>query len=85
MVESFEPLEMDTLVPVHYETGTSIRSFNVIESIANPEGYEVRLAIDLDSGYELEDVTMKITFEDLAGYETEDIHEGVKYALGFFD
>ena len=85
MVESFEPFEVDTLVPVQTETGTSIRIFNVIEAIANPEGYEVRLAIDLDSGYELEDVTMKMTFEDLAGYETEDIHEGVKYALGFFD
>ena len=85
MVESFEPFEVDSLVPVQTETGTSIRSFNVIEAIANPEGYEVRLAIDLDSGYELEDVTMKMTFEDLTGYETEDIHEGVKYALGFFD
>ena len=85
MVESFEPLEVDSLVPVHYETGTPIRSFNIIEAIANPEGYEVRMAIDLDSGYELENVIMKMTFEDLAGYETEDIHEGVKYALGFFD
>lgn len=85
MVESFEPFEVDSVVPVQTETGTSIRSFNVIEAIANPEGYDVRLAIDLDSGYELDDVIMKITFEDLAGYETEDIHEGVKYALGFFD
>lgn len=85
MVESFEPLEVDSLVPFNYETGTTIRSFNMIETIANPEGYEVRLAIDLDSGYELENVIMKITFEDLEGYETNDIHEGVKYALGFFD
>jgi hypothetical protein len=85
MSESFEPYEMDSLVPLNYETGTSIRSFNLIEAIANPEGYEVRLAIDLDSGYELEDVIMKITFDDLAGYETDDIHEGVKYALGFFN
>ena len=44
-----------------------------------------RLDIDLDSGYELEDVKMKITFEDLATYETEDIHQGVRYALGFFN
>ena len=85
MEESYEPLEVNSLVSVPYETGTSIRSFNLIEAIPNPEGYEVRLAIDLDSGYELENVIMKMTFEDLAGYETEDIHEGVKCALGFFD
>ena len=57
----------------------------MIRIFSIPEGYEVRLTIDLDSGYELENVTVKMTFEDLSGYETEDIHEGVKYALGFFD
>ncbi|WP_053363024.1 hypothetical protein [Bacillus sp. FJAT-27251] len=72
------------LEPIHYETGTPIRTFNIIDSTVTSEGYMVRLNIDLDSGYELEDVKMKITFEDLAGYETEDLQEGVKYALGFF-
>lgn len=51
----------------------------------NDDGYEVFLNLDLDSGYELEGVKLKITFEDLEAYETNDIHEGVKYALGFFD
>lgn len=80
-----ENIDIDSLDPTHNEIGTSVQSFNIIETTAYLEGYKVRLAIDLDSGYELEDVTMNITFEDLAGYETEDIHEGVKYALGFFN
>ncbi len=41
--------------------------------------------IDLDSGYDLENVKMKMSFEDLEAYETKDIQEAVKYALGFFD
>lgn len=84
-LDSLEAIENDPLVPFFYETGTSIRSFNIIDTTASTEGYEVRLEIDLDSGYELEDVKMNITFEDLAAYETEDIHEGVRCALGFFD
>ncbi|PGZ97472.1 hypothetical protein COE51_14350 [Bacillus pseudomycoides] len=75
----------DFLEPIDYETGTAIQTFNIIETNATPDGYEVLLDIDLDSGYELEKVKMKITFEELAGYETTDIHEGVKYALGFFN
>jgi hypothetical protein len=71
--------------PINYETGTSIQTFNIVETNVNEEGYEVLLDIDLDSGYELEGVRMKISFEDLAAYETNDIQEGVKYALGFFD
>jgi hypothetical protein len=71
--------------PINYETGTSIQTFNIVETNVNEEGYEVLLDIDLDSGYELEGVRMKISFEDLAAYETNDIQEGVKYALGFFE
>lgn len=69
---------------IHYETGVPIRTFDILKTNATPEGYEVLLNIDLDSGYELEDVKMKISFEDLQAYETDNIHEGVKYALGFF-
>ncbi len=75
----------DSLELFKYETGTSIQTFNIIQTSVDTEGYEVLLNIDLDSGYELEDVKMKISFEDLTAYETKDIHEGVKYALGFFD
>jgi hypothetical protein len=78
-------LMADSLEPFKYETGTSIQTFNIIQTSVDTEGYEVLLNIDLDSGYELEDVKMKISFEDLTAYETKDIHEGVKYALGFFD
>ena len=84
-LDSLEAVENDSLVPFSHETGTSILSFNIIETRASTDGYEIRLDIDLDSGYELEDVKMKITFEDLAAYETEDIHQGVRYALGFFN
>ena len=69
---------------IDYEIGVPIRTFNILNTSVTEEGYEVLLNIDLDSGYELEEVKMKISFEDLAAYETEDIHEGVKYALGFF-
>ncbi|GIN84367.1 hypothetical protein J6TS2_07530 [Heyndrickxia sporothermodurans] len=75
----------DFLEPINYETGTSIQTFNIIETNMNDNGYEVLLNMDLDSGYELEGVKLSISFEDLAAYETNDIHEGVKYALGFFD
>lgn len=68
-----------------YETGTSIQTFNIIQTNVKEDGYEVLLHIDLDSGYELENVKLKISFEDLAAYETNNIHEGVKYALGFFN
>lgn len=74
----------DILEPIEYPTGTSIQTFNIIETSVNAEGYELLLDIDLDSGYELKGVRMKISFEDLDAYETNDIQEGVKYALGFF-
>ncbi|GHI00802.1 hypothetical protein [Neobacillus kokaensis] len=73
------------LDPIEYETGTAIRTFNIINTSVNEEGYEVLLDIDLDSGYDLENVKMKISFEDLEAYETKDVHEAVKYALGFFE
>jgi hypothetical protein len=76
---------MADIEPYKYETGTSIQTFNIIQTSDNEDGYEVLLTIDLDSGYELEDVRLKISFDDLTAYETKDIHEGVKYALGFFD
>ncbi|CRK82080.1 hypothetical protein BN000_02001 [Neobacillus massiliamazoniensis] len=75
----------DILESNEYSTGTSIQSFNIIETSANAAGFEVLLDIDLDSGYQLESVKLKITHEDMEAYETNDIHEGVKYALGFFD
>ncbi|MCM3584272.1 hypothetical protein M3182_00770 [Mesobacillus maritimus] len=74
----------DIFDPMEYEIGVPIRTFNILDTAVTEEGYDVLLNIDLDSGYELEDVKMKISFEDLAAYETNDIHEGVKYALGFF-
>jgi hypothetical protein len=74
----------DFVDSIDYEIGVPIRTFNILDTNVTEEGYEVLLNIDLDSGYELEDVKMKVSFEDLAAYETNDIHEGVKYALGFF-
>jgi len=75
----------DSLEPSDYETGSAIRTFNIIDTTVTAEGYEILLEIDLDSGFDLENVRMKISFEDLEAYETKDIHEAVKYALGFFD
>ncbi|CAH2715276.1 hypothetical protein BACCIP111895_02460 [Neobacillus rhizosphaerae] len=75
----------DFMETIEYETGTTIQTFNIIEANENTEGYEVLLDIDLDSGFALEGVKLKITHEDLDAYETNDIQEGVKYALGFFD
>ncbi|WP_223820898.1 hypothetical protein [Bacillus sp. S3] len=69
---------------IEYETGTTIQTFNIIEANKNAEGYEVLLDLDLDSGYALEGVKLNISNEDFAAYETNDIQEVVKYALGFF-
>jgi hypothetical protein len=74
----------DFLEPFKYETGTTIQTFNIINTKVTSDGYEILLDIDLDSGYELQNVKLKITSEDLLGYETDDIQEGVKCALGFF-
>jgi hypothetical protein len=39
----------------------------------------------LDSGYSLSRTKLEISNEDLLAYETSNIEEGIKYALGFFD
>lgn len=74
----------DFIDPIQYETGTSIQTFDIIEITSNTHGYEVLLNIDLDSGYELKNVKLNVTSEELLAYETNDIQEAVKYALGFF-
>lgn len=76
---------MSELEPIHYETGTAIRDYDIINVTKTPIGYEVLLDINLDSGYSLVRTKMEITNEDLEGYETTDVEEGIKYALGFFN
>ena len=75
---------MFELEPVEYETGTPIRDYDIIQISQTADGFEVMLDINLDSGYSLTRTTLEITHEDLSGYETNDIEEGIKYALGFF-
>ncbi|ETI70758.1 VOC family protein [Neobacillus vireti] len=75
----------DFLESIEYETGTAIQTFNIIEIMEQSEGFEVLLDIDLDSGYGLEGVKLFVSNEDLDAYETNDIQEAVKYALGFFE
>ena len=72
------------LEPVEYETGTAIRDYDIINVEKTAIGFEVLIDINLDSGYSLTGTRLEITNEDLAGYETNDIEEGIKYALGFF-
>jgi hypothetical protein len=76
---------MSELEPIEYETGTAIRDYDIIKITQTPLGYEVVLDVNLDSGYALARTTLEITEEDLQGYETQDIEEAIKYALGFFD
>lgn len=76
---------MSELEPVQYETGIAIRDYDIINVKQTPLGYEVLLDINLDSGYSLTGTKLDITVEDLAGYETNDIEEGIKCALGFFE
>ncbi|MGJ7922316.1 hypothetical protein [Neobacillus sp. LXY-4] len=76
---------MSELEPIEYETGSPIRDFDIIKITKTTNGYEALLDINLDSGYALTRTTLEITEEDLEGYETNDIEEGIKYALGFFD
>ncbi|WP_071394688.1 hypothetical protein [Bacillus tuaregi] len=76
---------MSELEPVHYETGTAIRDYDIIDVKQTELGYEVLLDINLDSGYSLTGTKLDIFHEDLAGYETKEIEEGIKYALGFFE
>lgn len=75
---------MSELEPIQYETGTPIRDFDILEITDSPNGYEVLLDINLDSGYSLTSTKLEITHEDLQAYETNDVHEGIKFALGFF-
>jgi len=75
---------MSELEPLQYETGTAIRDYDIIEITKTTNGYEVLLDINLDSGYSLTRTQLEITDEDLLGYETQEIAEGIKYALGFF-
>jgi hypothetical protein len=67
-----------------YETGAPVRDYDIIEINQTTNGYEVLLDINLDSGYSLTGTKLEITNEDLQGYETNNIEEGIKYALGFF-
>ena len=76
---------MSELEPIEYETGTAIRDYDIIDITKTTNGFEVLLDINLDSGYSLTRTKLEITNEDLLGYETKEIEEGIKYALGFFD
>ena len=76
---------MSEMEPVEYATGTQIRDYDIINIKKTSSGYEVLLDISLDSGFALAKTTLEITDEELMGYETNRIEEGIKYALGFFD
>lgn len=76
---------MSELEPIEYETGAPIRDYDITEITKTTNGYEVALDINLDSGYSLKGTQLEITHEDLQGYDTEEIEEAIKYALGFFD
>jgi hypothetical protein len=76
---------LSELEPIEYEIGTAIRDYDIINVTKTPFGYEVLLDINLDSGYSLAGTKLEITNEDLEGYETNEVEEGIKYALGFFD
>ncbi len=75
---------MSELEPFEYETGTVIRDYDIIEIKPTETGYEVTLDVNLDSGYSLSKTKLEISQEDLEGYETSEVEEGIKYALGFF-
>jgi hypothetical protein len=76
---------MSEFEPLEYETGTAIREYDIIDISQTATGYEVVLDIELDSGYSLAGTKLEVTQEDLLGYETNDIEEGIKFALGFFN
>jgi hypothetical protein len=76
---------MSDLEPLEYETGTAIRDYDIIEITQTSIGYDVLLDINLDSGYSLSRTKLEVSNEDLVAYETNDIEEGIKFALGFFD
>jgi hypothetical protein len=75
----------DLLEPSDITTGNLIQNYNIKNTNVTADGYEVLLDINLNSGYDLENVKLTLTQKDLSAYETYDIQEGVKYALGFFD
>ncbi|WP_456276371.1 hypothetical protein [Bacillus sp. AK128] len=75
---------MSDLEPVEYEIGTAIRDYDIIDIKPTETGYEVTLDVNLDSGYSLSKTVLEISKEDLEGYETQEVEEGIKYALGFF-
>lgn len=83
-MSKFGGVVMSELEPLEYETGAPIRDYDIIEIKNSANGYEVLLDINLDSGYSLVRTTLEITHEDLEGYETDQVEEGIKYALGFF-
>lgn len=76
---------MSDLEPLEYETGTAIRDYDIIEITQTSNGYDVLLDINLDSGYSLTRTKLEVSNEDLEAYETANIEEGIKFALGFFD
>lgn len=76
---------MSEMEPIEYSTGTAIRDYDIIEITKTTVGYEVFLDINLDSGYSLTGTKLEITDEDLTGYETNEVEEAIKYALGFFE
>jgi hypothetical protein len=76
---------MSELEPLEYETGTAIRDYDIIEINQTANGYEVLLDVNLDSGYSLARTKLEISNEDLLGYETNEVEEGIKFALGFFN
>jgi hypothetical protein len=76
---------MSEFEPLEYETGTAIREYDIMDINQTATGYEVVLDIELDSGYSLAGTKLEVTHEDLLGYETNDIEEGIKFALGFFN
>jgi hypothetical protein len=80
-----EVSEMSELEPIQYETGTAIRDYDILDITPTEMGYEVYLNINLDSGYSLSNTKLEISHEDLTAYETSDLKEGIKFALGFFD
>ncbi|WP_342429469.1 hypothetical protein [Neobacillus sp. FSL H8-0543] len=76
---------MFELEPLEYATGAPIRDYDITGITKTTSGYEVTLDINLDSGYSLMATKLEITHEDLQGYDTVEVEEGIKYALGFFD
>ncbi|MEW9052173.1 MAG: hypothetical protein AB2392_13525 [Neobacillus sp.] len=76
---------MSELEPIEYETGTAIRDYDIIKISNTTNGFDVMLDINLDSGYSLSGTKLEITNEDMQGYETTEVEEAIKYALGFFE